>query len=56
MIIMLDVPDSDLACQFCRRPPAVAARFTGAVWEFLCAACTDRERRRGGPPRPYAVS
>ncbi|MEV8052007.1 hypothetical protein [Streptomyces bacillaris] len=44
MIIMLDVPDSDLA------------RFTGAVWEFLCAACTDRERRRGGPPRPYADS
>ncbi|WP_186343517.1 hypothetical protein [Streptomyces sp. CFMR 7] len=56
MIVDFDRPDPDLACQSCRQPPVVAARFTGAAWEYLCAACADGKRRRGGPPRPYAVS
>ncbi|MET9204133.1 hypothetical protein ABZW38_03030 [Streptomyces bacillaris] len=56
MIIDFAEPDPDLGCQLCSRGPVVAARFTGATWEHLCAACADRERRRGGPPRPYAVA
>ncbi|MFD5682215.1 hypothetical protein [Streptomyces bacillaris] len=55
-IIDFDQPDPDLGCQRCRQPPVVAASFTGARWEYICAACAGTERRRGEPPRPYSVS
>ncbi|MFJ9573555.1 hypothetical protein [Streptomyces bacillaris] len=56
MIVDFDQPDPDLACQGCRKPPVTAARFTGAHWEHLCAACAEPYRRGRSPSRPRPVS